>query len=37
MRKFFAILEAIEAHLREINNHLVFPCHLAEKSAKNEK
>ena len=37
MRKFLAIFEAIEAHLSEINKHLVFLCHLAEINAQNEK
>jgi hypothetical protein len=36
MRKILAVLTAIEAHLREINKHLVFLCYLAELSALNE-
>ena len=34
--KLFALLESIDARLSEINSHLVFLCHLAEKVAQNE-
>lgn len=34
--KLFALLESIEARLSEVNTHLVFLCHLAEKVAQNE-
>jgi len=37
MRKLFSTLYAIEAHLREINGHLLFLCHLAEKIAQDAK
>lgn len=35
MKRFFQTLFAIEAHLREINQNILYLCHIAERYAVN--